>query len=406
MRHRIVGRAAAAGVALSLVVAAAALADTVRGDSDTVTADIQVSRDLGSVAPGAVIGAPVAFELRCAHSQHLDVGQSVVVAIGPSTVPIGGAIAMAPVTLGPVPRTWAKDGDFCGGTETPITGLGTVTVTAPQAAGSYQYSLLFSRTPSPMGSNDEGAFATSATGAGFTLTVVEPLNTPPALVLPGALTVEADAPAGWTATYTVSVTDAEDDPDPVPTCSPEVGTVMPLGTTTVACSVTDSGGLVTTGSFVVTVNAQEPPPPPPASVATVTAIFGSPVQEDGLDGRAGRAIPMKVNLLAGDDPVGEGSLVLEVAPCAGGETVAEVVMDWRTGSERWFGLLRTRGLDAGCYDVRAMHGKVDVGGFELRLVDQPADVAKEKAAAAKEKSQAAAAGAPQTGKGAKGKAGD
>ena len=164
MRHRILERAAAAGVALSLVVAAAAFADTVRGDADTVTAGIQGSRDLGTVAPGAVIDVPVAFELRCANLQHLDPGQSVVVTIGDSTVPTGGAVAMAPVTLGPVPSTWPKDGDGCAGTETPIGGLGTVTVTAPQAAGSYEYTLLFSRTPSPAGSNDDGAFGGSDGG--------------------------------------------------------------------------------------------------------------------------------------------------------------------------------------------------------------------------------------------------
>ncbi len=351
MRHRILGRAAAAGVALSLIVAAAAVADTVHGDSDTVTAGIQGGRDLGSVAPGAVVDVPIAFELRCANLQHLDSAQSVVVAVGDSTVPQGGAVAMAPVTLGPVPSTWARDGDGCAGTETPIAGHGTVSVTAPEAAGSYEYALLFSRTPSPSGSNDAGVFSGS-TAVGFTLTVVVPPNTPPALVLPVAMTVEADGPAGWTATYTVGATDAEDDPDPTPTCAPAVGSVLPLGTTTVACSVTDSGGLVTTGSFVVTVNA--PAVLPPAPVATVTATFGPPVQAAGLEARAGRTIPLKVDLLAGDDPVGEGSLVLAVTPCAGGEVAAELAMDWRAGSERWFGLLRTRGLDAGCYDVRAI----------------------------------------------------
>jgi hypothetical protein len=219
------------------------------------------------------------------------------------------------------------------------------------------------------------------------------------------MTVEADAPAGWSATYTVSATDAEDDPDPVPTCAPVVGTVIPLGTTTVACSVTDSGGLVTTGSFDVTVNAPAVLPPAPEPVVTLTATFGHPVQADGLDGRAGRAIPLKVDLLAGDDPVREGNLVLAVTPCAGSDVAAELAMDWRAGSERWFGLLPTRGLDAGCYAVRAMHDAVDVGGFELRLFDRRADVAKEKASAAKDKSEGAA-GIRATGKGTSGRVGD
>jgi hypothetical protein len=283
-----------------------------------------------------------------------------------------------------------------------------VSVTAPLAAGPYEYSLIFSRTGSPAGSNDSGAVG-GTTAATFFLTVVVPVNTPPVLVLPGPMTVEADAPSGWTATYTVSATDAEDDPDPAPTCSPAVGAVVPLGTTTVACSVTDSAGLATTGSFDVTVNAAAAPPAPepePAPEVALTAIFGPPVQADGLDGRAGRTIPLKVDLRAGNDPVGEGSLVLVVTPCAGGESVAEMAMDWRAGSGRWFGLLRTRGLEAGCYSVRALHNSADVGGFELRLVDTRADVAREKAAASKEKSEGAAAGAPLNGKGAKGKAGD
>ena len=222
------------------------------------------------------------------------------------------------------------------------------------------------------------------------------------------MAVEADGSAGWTATYAVSAIDVEDDPDPTPTCAPAVGSVLPLGTMTVACSVTDSGGLVTTGSFVVTVNAPAvPPAPEPAPVPAVarTATFGPPVDEDGLDGRAGRTIPIKVDLLAGDESIGEGSLVLAVTPCAGGDVAAELAMDWRAGSERWFGLLRTRGFDAGCYAVRAMHDEVDVGGFELRLFDQRADVAKEKAAAAKEKSEGAA-GTRATGKSKGRRAGD
>jgi hypothetical protein len=403
MRHRIVERAAAAGVALSLVVAAAAFADTVRGDSDTVTAGIQGIRDLGTVAPGAVIDVPVAFELRCANLQHLDAGQSVVVAAGEASVPQGGAVTMAPVTLGPVPANWPKDGDGCAGSAAPIAGLGTVSVTAPSGAGFYEYSLLFERAPSPAGSNDGDAFS-GLTAAGFALTVVEPVNTPPVLVLPGAMTVVADGPTGWTASYTVSAIDAEDDPEPVPTCVPAVGTVLSLGTTTVACSVADSAGLSATGSFVVTVNAPAPPPAPVVEAA-LAAVFGPPVQADGLDGRAGRTIPLKVRLMAGDDPVGDGSLGLVVTPCAGGEPVAELALEWRAGSERWFGLLRTTGLEAGCYAVQAMRDGVDVGGFELRLFDTRADGAKEKAAAAKERSHGAAAGTRANGKDAGGKGG-
>ena len=324
MRHRILERAAAAGVALSLVVAAAAFADSVRGDSDTVTADIQGSRDLGAVAPDAVVDVPIAFELVCANLQHSDTGQSVVVAIDELTVSAGhrrhgpGDARPGAVDLGEGWRGLCRHRDT---DQRPRDGDG------HRSAGSrlvrVHPALLAHAVARRLERRDAFSGSTVAT---FTLTVVVPPNTPPVLFLPAAMTVEADGPAGWTATYTVSATDAEDDPDPTPTCAPAVGTVIPLGTTTVACSVTDSGGLVTTGSFVVMVSAPQLPPPPPAPepVVTLTATFGPPVQEDGLVGRAGRTIPLKVDLLAGDDPVGEGNLGLAVTPCAGGEVAVEL----------------------------------------------------------------------------------
>ena len=74
------------------------------------------------------------------------------------------------------------------------------------------------------------------------------------LTVPADQTVEGDTTGGWVAAYAgVSATDAEDDPDPTPICSPAAGEVLPLGTTTVACSVTDSGGRSDSGSFDVTV---------------------------------------------------------------------------------------------------------------------------------------------------------
>jgi hypothetical protein len=60
-------------------------------------------------------------------------------------------------------------------------------------------------------------------------------------------------------TYTASATDAEDDPDPTPDCSPASGGTFPLGSTQVDCSVTDSGGLSASGFFTVTVVDTTPP---------------------------------------------------------------------------------------------------------------------------------------------------
>ena len=79
-------------------------------------------------------------------------------------------------------------------------------------------------------------------------------NTEPTLVLPADMTVEATTSAGAAVTFLVTATDAEDgDLTSAVVCAPESGTTFALGTTTVNCSVTDTGGLEATGSFVVTV---------------------------------------------------------------------------------------------------------------------------------------------------------
>jgi hypothetical protein len=83
---------------------------------------------------------------------------------------------------------------------------------------------------------------------------VTPSNTPPVLTVPaGPVTAEATSPAGATVSYTVSATDAEDNPDPTPTCAPASGSLFALGDTTVNCSVIDTGGLTDTDSFTVRV---------------------------------------------------------------------------------------------------------------------------------------------------------
>jgi hypothetical protein len=85
-------------------------------------------------------------------------------------------------------------------------------------------------------------------------------NTEPVLTVPANITAEATGPAGAAVDFAVSATDAEDDPDPTPSCTRGTppatvnsGATFALGTTTVNCSVTDSGGLSASGSFTVTV---------------------------------------------------------------------------------------------------------------------------------------------------------
>jgi hypothetical protein len=79
-------------------------------------------------------------------------------------------------------------------------------------------------------------------------------NTPPVLSVPaGPVGAEAASPSGAAVTFAVSANDAEDNPAPMPTCTASSGSTFALGDTTVTCSVTDSGGLSDTESFVVRV---------------------------------------------------------------------------------------------------------------------------------------------------------
>jgi len=82
---------------------------------------------------------------------------------------------------------------------------------------------------------------------------------PPALTLPGDMTVNATSPSGAAVTYTVTANDAAGN-SLTPTCSPASGSTFPVGATPVSCSATDGNNLQSTGSFSVTVKPYQAPP--------------------------------------------------------------------------------------------------------------------------------------------------
>jgi hypothetical protein len=126
-----------------------------------------------------------------------------------------------------------------------------VTINAPALDGQdYFFQVGYTRVLTPASPGDSTAVNAFAF-AGFTLDVVS--NTPPTLILPSSFTVEGDTTGGATAAYSFGATDAEDEPDPLATCAPAPGSFLPLGTTGVSCSVSDSGGMSASGGFDVTV---------------------------------------------------------------------------------------------------------------------------------------------------------
>ncbi len=256
MPHRAARRAVVLALIAVLAMAGTAAADTLRADGDVLTPEIEGTVDLGQVAPGAALTVAVGFALVCGNLSHVDIGQTVTLTPGGRIEPGDGGVIVSATdgTVGPIPAAWAADDEGC---EFPAPTLtaGTsslVTLRAPSTPGvGYSYTLMYDRSLSPAGNLDDSALR-SATAVTFTLEVVA--NSPPTLTLPTVGTVEGDTTGGWTASWAgLGATDAEDDPDPSATCAPAAGAVLPLGTTTVACSVTDSGGLVASDSVVVTV---------------------------------------------------------------------------------------------------------------------------------------------------------
>ena len=165
----------------------------------------------------------------------------------------GEVLDVPDAVVGPMPSDWTADDEGCADTtRTVFSAPVQIKLKAPSTPGNdYQYDLMFARSLSTGGHNDGIAFSRTPPALSILVDVVA--NTPPVLDLPADMTVEGDTTGGWTAAYAASATDAEDAPDPTPTCAPAVGDLLGLGKTTISCSVTDSGHLSDTGSFEVTV---------------------------------------------------------------------------------------------------------------------------------------------------------
>jgi hypothetical protein len=82
-----------------------------------------------------------------------------------------------------------------------------------------------------------------------------PLGTPPTIVTPEHITVDATGPAA-TVTYAVTATD-DIDADPTVNCAPASGSVFAIGDRLVACDSTDSLGNTASANFLVTVLGAE-----------------------------------------------------------------------------------------------------------------------------------------------------
>jgi hypothetical protein len=159
----------------------------------------------------------------------------------------------------------------------------TITTSASTGPGSYPFSVRASR-----GANCQGVGLIPAVPATLIVTAA---NTAPTLTLPANITAEATSAAGAAVTYDATASDTQDGTR-TPVCAPASGSTFPLGTTTVGCSVTDSGGLSTSGSFTVTVRDTTAPTIATHGDVTVeatsavgaVATYAAPATSDAVDG--------------------------------------------------------------------------------------------------------------------------
>ena len=72
-------------------------------------------------------------------------------------------------------------------------------------------------------------------------------TTPPVMVLPASITVDATSPTGAVVSFVVSATDTVD-PNPTVSCSHASGATLAIGSTVVSCTATDRAGNGRSGS--------------------------------------------------------------------------------------------------------------------------------------------------------------
>jgi hypothetical protein len=77
-------------------------------------------------------------------------------------------------------------------------------------------------------------------------------TTPPVVSVPSAISVDATGPAGAAVTFAATANDPDDAAGPV-SCSSASGSTFPIGTTTVACTSTDTFGNSGSAAFTITV---------------------------------------------------------------------------------------------------------------------------------------------------------
>jgi MYXO-CTERM domain-containing protein len=195
----------------------------------------------------------------------------------------------------------------------------------------------------PIGTTTVELSAQDAEGNPTTGTLIVSVvdTTKPVIVSAAGLTLEATGPTGYTGTTdeviaAIEVTDLVD-PAPVVTLAEGVSTPFPLGTTSVAVTVTDSAGNVAEATVPVTVADTTGPTfvgantliltvdeeiPVASSDERVTAWLEGISASDLADGE----VEFTYSALPAEFPVGETTVTLTATDAAGNKTDKEVIV--------------------------------------------------------------------------------
>lgn len=324
MRNLPLRRSGALALALLLATAGLAFADTIPADGNGDAIGNQTLVPLGERSVGEVVPVDVTFTLVCSGTLHATAGS--VISVQPSAYgfPLDGAILATTTTI-TVPTPWPPSGGCPSGLTVPAAGPSTVTMTMPTTPGvGYEFSVMYARVPS--------IGLSGLTVITFQVDVVAadppPANTPPTISVPASISAEATSAAGANVTFDVTTGDAEDVPPPAADCSPASGSAFSIGTTTVECSVIDSGGLSVSGSFEVTVADTTAPVlvgvPSGLSLATTDPsgaplVYVLPTATDAVDPNPAVACELPPGALA---PIGDSSVTCTATDATGNASSA------------------------------------------------------------------------------------
>jgi hypothetical protein len=157
----------------------------------------------------------------------------------------------------------------------------------------------------PLGTTTVNCSATDTAGntgsASFSVSVVD--TTPPALTLPGNMTVPATSSAGAVVTFSATANDIVDGAVAV-SCTPASGSTFAPGTTTINCSATDAHSNTASGSFTISVTFQLSGFYQPVDMTTGPTIVWNTV-------RNGSTVPLKFELFAGSTELTNTSYVVQ-----------------------------------------------------------------------------------------------